>query len=152
MMVNVMAQKIQVLTTYEEWIQAFPIMNQLRTELTLESYLLLLEDMRKDGYTLYALYDNKQIVALAGISWRVNFYSERHIFVYDLVTDAAYRSCGYGEKLLRAIHQWGKENGAHYIALESGVNRNDAHRFYEERLGYEKWCYSFRKSLLTDKN
>ncbi|MGE7090561.1 GNAT family N-acetyltransferase [Lysinibacillus sp. NPDC048646] len=145
-----MTEKIQELTTYEEWVEAFPIMHQLRPELTLERYLILLADMRKDGYTLYAFFKNKQIVAVAGISWRVNFYSERHIFVYDLVTDETYRSCGYGEKLLTAIQQLGKENGAHYISLESGIQRSDAHRFYEERLGYEKWCYSFRKSLLID--
>ncbi|WP_369436039.1 GNAT family N-acetyltransferase [Lysinibacillus fusiformis] len=145
-----MTEKIQELTTYEELVEAFPIVHQLRTELTLERYLILIADMRKDGYTLYAFFKNEQIVAVAGISWRVNFYSERHIFVYDLVTDETYRSCGYGEKLLQAIHQLGKENGAHYISLESGIQRSDAHRFYEERLGYEKWCYSFRKSLLKD--
>lgn len=138
---------IKQLTTQEEWVEAYAIMVQLRTELTLENYLQLLEEMMKDGYSLFALYKNKEMVAVAGVSWRINFYNKRHIFVYDLVTDEAYRSCGYGEKLLAYIHQWGKENGAHYIALESGVQRNNAHRFYEERLGYEKWCYSFRKEL-----
>lgn len=138
---------IKQLTTQEEWVEAYAIMVQLRTELTLENYLQLLEEMMKDGYSLFALYKNKEMVAVAGVSWRINFYNKRHIFVYDLVTHEAYRSCGYGEKLLAHIHQWGKENGAHYIALESGVQRNNAHRFYKERLGYEKWCYSFRKEL-----
>ncbi|MGE7908201.1 GNAT family N-acetyltransferase [Lysinibacillus xylanilyticus] len=142
-----MTVTIKQLTSQQEWMEAYPVMVELRTEITLEKYLLLLKEMARDGYMLFAFYENMQIVAVAGLSWRVNFYSERHIFVYDLVTDEKYRSRGYGEKLLQYLHQWGKENGAHYIALESGIQRTSAHRFYEDRLGYEKWCYSFRKAL-----
>lgn len=107
-----MTVTIKQLTSQQEWMEAYPVMAQLRTELTLEKYLLLLKEMARDGYMLFALYENMQIVAVAGLSWRVNFYSERHIFVYDLVTDEKYRSRGYGEKLLQYLHQSGKENGA----------------------------------------
>lgn len=140
-------ETIQELTNKEQWLAAFPIMNQLRTDLTQKTYLELLEEMRKDGYCLFALYKDNQVVSLAGLSWRVNFYNKRHIFIYDLVTDSAHRSFGYGEKLLNYIHDWAKENGASYVALESGIQRNDVHRFYEEKLDYDKWCYSFRKTL-----
>ncbi|KQL35363.1 GNAT family N-acetyltransferase [Psychrobacillus sp. FJAT-21963] len=142
-----MSENIQELTYKEQWLEAFQVMKQLRTELTEDTYLELLQEMKKDGYTLYALYENNKIVSLAGFSWRTNFYNKRHIFIYDLVTDYEHRSFGYGEKLLYYIHNWAKENGAEYVALESGIQRNNAHRFYEEKLDYEKWCYSFRKSL-----
>lgn len=140
-------ETIQELTNKEQWLEAFPIMNQLRRDLTQKTYLELLEEMWKDGYRLYALYKDNQVVSLAGLSWRVNFYNKRHVFIYDLVTDSAHRSFGYGEKLLSYIHNWAKENGAAYVALESGIQRNEAHRFYEEKLDYDKWCYSFRKTL-----
>ncbi|KOR85857.1 acetyltransferase [Bacillus sp. FJAT-22058] len=140
-------ETIQELTNKEQWLEAFPIMNQLRTDLTQKTYLELLEEMRKDGYRLYALYKDNQVVSLAGLSWRVNFYNKRHVFIYDLVTDSAHRSFGYGEKLLSYIHNLAKENGAAYVSLESGIQRNEAHRFYEEKLDYDKWCYSFRKTL-----
>lgn len=145
--VNFAAETIQELTDKAQWLEAFPIMNQLRTDLTQRTYLELLEEMRKDGYSLYALSIDNRIVSLAGLSWRVNFYNKRHVFIYDLVTDPAYRSSGYGEKLLSYIHNWAKENGAEYVALESGIQRDKAHRFYEEKLDYDKWCYSFRKTL-----
>ncbi|MEY8734404.1 hypothetical protein AB9M92_19410 [Peribacillus frigoritolerans] len=77
-------ETIQELTNKEQWLQAFPIMNQLRTHLTQKTYLELLEEMRKDGYRLYALYKDNQVVSLAGLSWRVNFYNKRHVFIYDL--------------------------------------------------------------------
>lgn len=114
---------IKQLTTEQEWMDAYAVIVQLRTELTVKKYLQLLKEMTHDGYMLFALFENKKMIVVAGLSWRVNFYSERHIFVYDLVTDEQYRSRGYGEK------------------------RINAHRFYEDRLGYEKWCYSFRKAL-----
>ena len=140
-------ERISELTTTEQWKQAFPVLNQLRTDLVEATYLDLLGEMTKDGYRLFALFKGKTIVALAGISLRVNFYNKRHVFVYDLVTDAAHRSLGYGEKLLHYIHSWAKENGAEYVALESGVQRTDAHRFYENKFDYDKWCFSFRKEL-----
>ncbi|WP_075617946.1 GNAT family N-acetyltransferase [Paenisporosarcina indica] len=142
-----MNENIQELTSHEQWIEAFPVINQLRTDLTEETYLELLGEMQKDGYTLFALYNNEKIVAVAGLSWRVNFYNKRHIFIYVFVTDIEYRSFGYGKKLLSYIHSWAKEQGAEYVALESGLQRINAHRFYEEKLEYGKWCYSFRKPL-----
>lgn len=146
-MANSTLESIFELTTTKQWLEAFPIMKQLRTDLTEETYIELLQDMSKDGYKLYAMYVENEIVSLAGLSWRINFYNKHHIFIYDLVTDVSQRSFGYGEKLLQYIHDWANENGAEYVALESGLQRFDAHRFYEDKLNYDKWCYSFRKSL-----
>ncbi|WP_017381339.1 GNAT family N-acetyltransferase [Paenisporosarcina sp. TG-14] len=140
-------ESILELTTIDQWVQAFPVMQQLRTDLTEKSFLDLLHEMRKEGYQLFSLIVNNQIVSLAGIGFRTNFYNKRHVYIYDLVTDSSHRSYGYGEKLLSYIHHWSLENGAVYVALESGLQRTDAHRFYEEKLDYDKWCYSFRRTL-----
>lgn len=144
---EVLKEYILELTTNEQWKEAFPIMNQLRSDLVENTYLELLSEMKGDGYRLFALYADDKIVAVAGLSLRVNFYNKRHVFIYDLVTDASHRSLGYGEKLLNYIHNWAKENGAEFVALESGIHRIDAHRFYEDKCQYEKWCFSFRKTL-----
>ncbi|KAB2331598.1 GNAT family N-acetyltransferase [Cytobacillus depressus] len=144
---RVSTEKIIELTTTVQWKDAFPIMKQLRSDLVEGTYLDLLNEMKEDGYRLFALFADNNIVALAGLSLRVNFYSKRHVFIYDLVTDASHRSRGYGERLLKYIHNWAIENGAEYVALESGVQRIDAHRFYEEKFNYDKWCFSFRKNL-----
>ncbi|PZX01223.1 acetyltransferase (GNAT) family protein [Psychrobacillus insolitus] len=146
-MTNSTLETISELINTKQWLEAFPIMKQLRTDLTEETYIELLQDMSKDGYKLYAMYVEDEIVSLVGLSWRINFYNKRHIFIYDLVTDVSQRSFGYGEKLLKYIHDWANENGAEYVALESGLQRSDAHRFYEDKLNYDKWCYSFRKPL-----
>ncbi|MFE7083516.1 GNAT family N-acetyltransferase [Priestia megaterium] len=140
-------ERILELTTQDQFLEAFPIVNQLRTDLTEQSYLELLKQMKQSGYKLFALYKERSIVTVAGISLQINFYNKKYVFVYDLITDTEHRSKGYGYKLLRYIDEWAKSNGAKYIALESGIQRIDAHKFYEEKLNYEKWCYSFRKPL-----
>lgn len=141
------ADVIKELHTPEEWLTAFLVMNELRTHLTPERYLELMHDMVKEGYRLFALYHEEEIVAVAGVIIRTNFYCHKHLFVYDLVTSSGKRSAGYGKKLLSFLHELARENGCEVVALDSGFHRVDAHRFYEEKMGYEKVSYSFRHKL-----
>jgi GNAT superfamily N-acetyltransferase len=140
---------LQILELIEEaqYIKAFPLLSQLRTELQLNEYLELLNKMIGEGYRLFALYEGNQIKSLIGLSIRTNFYNKSHLYIHDLVSDTIERSKGYGQQLLQYIHQWAKDQGLEYVALESGLQRTEAHRFYEEKMEYDKWCYSFRKKL-----
>ena len=126
---------------------SFPVMNQLRTDLTLDVYRELVAAMRPQGYELYALYADDTIVSLAGIEVRVNLYLEKHVFVYDLVTCMNHRSKGYGEMLLHFVHEYARDRGAKYVSLESGLARTEAHRFYKDKMDYAITSYSFRKQL-----
>lgn len=138
---------IKPLMHEKEWLDAFPLLNELRTNLNQSTYLDLLRSMSEQGYKMFALFDNDQIVALAGVIILTNFYFGKHAFVYDLVTKTSERSKGYGEKLLTHIHQYAKLNGCGMVALESGISRVDAHKFYEMKMGYGKLGYSFSKVL-----
>ena len=144
---TIMTETIMELISVEQWEEAYPIMKQLRTDLDKHQYFELMDLMRKDGYRLFAYFQGEEMAAIIGISVRVNFYNKRHVVVHDLVTTELERSKGIGEKLLAFIHEWAKVNGAKYVALESALFRTDAHRFYEDKFEYDKWCYSFRKEL-----
>ncbi len=144
---TIMTETIMELISVEQWEEAYPIMTQLRTDLDKHTYFELMDEMRKDGYRLFAFYRGEEMAAIIGISVRVNFYNKRHVVVHDLVTTKEERSKGIGEKLLAFIHDWAKVNGANYVALESALPRSNAHRFYEDKFDYDKWCYSFRKKL-----
>ncbi|TCI54114.1 GNAT family N-acetyltransferase [Exiguobacterium sp. SH1S21] len=122
-------------------------MKELRTELTLDTYRELVAAMQTQGYELYALYADDTIVSLAGIELRVNLYLGKHVFIYDLVTSATHRSNGYGERLLHFVNEYARDQGATCVALESGLARTEAHRFYTEKMGYTITSYSFRKQL-----
>ncbi|MGN7387450.1 GNAT family N-acetyltransferase [Sporosarcina sp. SAFN-015] len=132
----------------EEILEAFPVMNQLRTHLNENTYIdLVMEAKEKDMYRLFALYDHGEIVAVTGFKPMITLYYGRFIWICDLVTDKNKRSNGYGEKLLSVVHEWAKENGFERVALSSGLQRSDAHRFYEDKMGYDKVSYVFKKEI-----
>ena len=65
-------------------------------------------------------------------------------WVEDLVVDPALRSRGTGKALLDAAKDWAGGRGATHLELDSGVERTDAHRFYErEQPSWESKCYAW---------
>ncbi|MEY8743234.1 GNAT family N-acetyltransferase, partial [Bacillales bacterium AN1005] len=74
-------------------------------------------------------------------------YNGRFTWVCDLVTDNSYRSKGYGEALIEYVQNWSKENGFDIVSLSSGLQRKDAHRFYEQKMGYNKTSYVYLKRV-----
>ncbi|WP_101297134.1 GNAT family N-acetyltransferase [Halegenticoccus soli] len=127
--------------------EAFPVLRELRDHLDRERFEELYAEMEAEGYRLFARYDGDDPVAVAGVKISTNFYLGRHAYVYDLVTTADRRSEGHGEALLRFVHEWARDRGCDAVELESGLWRDDAHRFYTERMGYDTYCYSFKYDL-----
>ena len=53
------------------------------------------------------------------------------MYVEDLITNQKNRSQGFGKQLLDWLHNEAKNNHCDQLHLDSGVQRKDAHRFYE---------------------
>lgn len=139
---------IYELTSQAEILKAYPIMHQLRTHLDEKAYLdLVMEAKEKDMYRLFALSDQDEIVAVIGFKPMITLYYGRFIWVCDLVVDQHKRSKSYGEKLLSYVEDWATNNGYENVALSSGLQRAEAHRFYDEKMGYDKVSYVFKKTL-----
>lgn len=139
---------INELQSQMEILDAFSVMKQLRTHLDEKTYLgLVSEAKEKDTYRLFALYDQGEVVAVTGFKPMTTLSSGRFVWICDLVTDKNKRSNGYGEKLLSFVEKWAKDNGYENVSLSSGLQRVDAHRFYEERMDYDKVSYVFKKPL-----
>lgn len=140
--------RIKELKTDDEIRAAFPVMVQLRPHLNEATYVAIVKEaMENDNYHLFAFIDEKDIVAVTGFKPMITLYYGKFVWVCDLVTDVSKRSNGYGEKLLTFVHDWTKKNGYESVALSSGLQRVEAHRFYEEKMTYDKVSYVFRKSL-----
>ncbi|MFV8828948.1 GNAT family N-acetyltransferase [Alkalihalobacterium sp. APHAB7] len=141
--------QIKELSNETEWIEAFPVMSQLRSHLDQETYVeLVSEATKKEKYKLAGLYDEGEVVAVIGFMPMITLYYGRFLWVCDLVTDQNKRSKGYGEKLLAYVEEWAKTNGFESVALSSGLQRTDAHRFYEEKMNYDKVSYVFKKNVI----
>lgn len=141
---------IKELYEREDIIEAFPIMKQLRTHLDQQTYLELVQEAQeKDQYKMAALYEDGQIAAVTGFKPMITLYYGRFVWVCDLVTEENSRSKGYGEKLLTYVQAWAKKNQYESVALSSGLQRTEAHRFYEEKMNYTKVSYVFKTNMET---
>lgn len=139
---------IKELHTAEEIQQGYPVMKQLRTHLDEEAYMdLVLEAQIKDRYKIFGLFEDEKIVAVTGFKPMITLYYGRFVWVCDLVTDSDSRSKGYGNMLLKFVHEWTEDKGYDSVALSSGLEKTDAHRFYEDKMDYDKVSYVFKNSL-----
>ena len=80
--------------------------------------------------------------------WRVleNTAVGVHLYVDDLVTDAAQRSRGVGHALMQWLEERGRQLSCVALVLDSGTQRTRAHRFYF-REGLAVVCFNFSKDL-----
>ena len=125
--------------------QAFIVIKQLRTHLSFDGYVKIAKSM--PGYRVFCLFDEGKIVSYAGFAECLNLYYGNHIWVYDLVTDETKRGKGYGKLLLSCVERYARENMLECVALSSGLQRTDAHRFYEDVTGFDKVSYVFKKDV-----
>lgn len=68
------------------------------------------------------------------------------MYVDDLVTVSTERSKGHGKALLEWLQDRARADGCAELHLDSGMQRTDAHRFYE-RNGVHVSGYHFRVQL-----
>ncbi|MBO0439902.1 GNAT family N-acetyltransferase [Candidatus Enterococcus ikei] len=78
-----------------------------------------------------------KVIGYIQLSEYVCTYGPKLMNVMALVVDENIHGQGAGKSLLNHAEQWAKENGAKGIRLNSGVERTEAHKFYEHQ-GYER--------------
>ncbi|WP_306462123.1 GNAT family N-acetyltransferase [Jeotgalibacillus sp. S-D1] len=139
---------IRECTTQEQWKEAFPLMKQLRTHLNEEEFLTLVElAVNENHYRLFGVWTNNMLAGVVGFMPMTTLYYGRYIWICDLVTDSSLRSRGYGIKLLKFVENYAKEHDISKVALSSGLQRKEAHRFYEEKGHYDRVSFVFKKDL-----
>jgi GNAT superfamily N-acetyltransferase len=131
-------------TTDGQILQTRDVMLQLRPGVAAEDYLETVRRMMaSDGYRLAAVVERGVVRAVAGYRYMEMLYCGKILYVDDLNTDAHCRSKGYGKLLMDWLKNEAKTNGCKELHLDSGVQREQTHRFYfRERLSIN--CYHFR--------
>lgn len=133
---------IHLAQTDTETCDYYPVMHTLRPHLTAEQFLSRIRQQQQTGYHLAYLRQGDAIVAVAGFRVGENLAWSPYLYVEDLVTAPAQRSRGYGAALLAWVQEYGAELGCQQIHLDSGLQRTDAHRFYD-REGFQRTGYHF---------
>ena len=123
--------RIQILSRAEEIQSAYPVMEQLRPLLIESEFVDRVFSLMQEGYQLAAVFDeNEQITCLAGYRIQENLFMGRHLYVDDLITRESTRSQGYGAAMMDWLKQQAREAGCSVLHLDSGTQRQLAHRFY----------------------
>ena len=125
----------------------YPVMRELRTELSEEDFHLRYEaGARSGGYRVAGLFEDGECRAAAGFRVLTNFFSGTYMYIDDLVTADIHRSKGYGKALNDHLVATARAEGCTAVHLDSGVHRFRAHGFYL-REGYIIASHHFRLDL-----
>jgi GNAT superfamily N-acetyltransferase len=134
---------IRLASSDREIAACFPVMHQLRPHLTPDDFLARVRSQQSTGYRLAYVEADGCPVAVAGFRMLETLVSGRFLNVDDLVTLDTERSKGHGARLLRWLLGQAWAEGCQGLELDSGVQRKDAHRFYE-REGLKVCAYHFQ--------
>ena len=122
---------IRVATTDSEIAACYPVMRELRPHVAENQFLTRVRSQERAGYRLAYVQESIGVVAVAGFRVGENLAWGRFLYVDDLVTLPVHRSKGYGAKLLYWLKEHATKEGCEQMHLDSGIQRKEAHRFYE---------------------
>ena len=121
-------------------------MRELRPHLEKESFVVRVRAQEQTGYVLVYVQHSGSPVAVAGFRLGEGLAWGRFLYVDDLVVLPDHRSCGYGTALLSWLAEFAAKEGCEQLHLDSGIQRKDAHPFYE-REGMKLASVHFSKGL-----
>lgn len=126
--------------------RCFPVMVQLRPHLDAANFVVRIRRQQTQNYQLaFATDDTGEVRSVAGFRVMEMLHSGRTLYVDDLVTDAAVRSQGHGDRLLDWLVAHARSLDCDEFSLDSGTQRVDAHRFYlRKRMKIASFHFSLR--------
>lgn len=135
------------LTTDDAILSARDVMRQLRPGVAADDYLATVRRMMDAGYRQVAVVEEGEVRAVAGFRiFEMLYAGGPLLYVDDLSTDERFRSHGHGRALLDWLKTEARAKGCAQLHLDSGVQRESAHRFYF-REGLTVNCFHFRIAL-----
>lgn len=139
---------IRKATTDAQLEGVWPVMQQLRPNIPdAAAFRTMVRRMEQNhGYGIVFRERDGKVVAAAGYRINEMLFRGRFLYVDDLITADDARSQGHGKALLDWLTGQAKAEGCKQVALDSGNQRIDAHRFYK-REGFEPFAQHFVKEL-----
>jgi len=141
---------IRIAKTDFEVSACYPVMRELRPHIAEDQFLSRVRSQEKTGYQLAFVEQLDGVVAVAGFRVGENLAWGRSLYVDDLVTLPSNRSNGFGSSMLAWLRAFAVKAGCVQMHLDSGLQRKDAHRFYE-REGMSMASFHFVETLAPNK-
>jgi GNAT superfamily N-acetyltransferase len=129
-----------------DWLaRAETVHRQLRPHLP-HDYLSKMRRVFADGARMCVAVRDDDVVGVAVHRIHENTFDGVQMYVDDLVADEKRRSQGIGKALMDHLQQLARDAGCEKFNLDSGTQRQQAHRFYF-REGMAITSFHFGKSL-----
>jgi GNAT superfamily N-acetyltransferase len=135
---------IALATSDEELLRCYPVMKQLRPNITQQQFLDQVARQNKQGYQVCSLEEKGVVRCVAGFRITERLAYGKFLYVDDLITHESHRCQGYGNTLFDWLVDYARENDCKALGLESGVQRFAAHRFYMRK---KMWISAYHFSL-----
>lgn len=129
-----------------EWLkQAESVHRQLRPSLPVD-YVGRMREVFGSGADMAVCVQDGKVCGITVFRILEKTYSGRELYCDDLITDEARRSSGVGRALMRYMEMRAADRGCDCLALDSGTQRQQAHKFYF-REGLTVPAFHFSKPL-----
>jgi len=142
--------KVHLASTDKDIAVCYSAMSELRPHVAEDEFVFRVRSQEKFGYRLAMGKEGGTVVAVAGFRIGASLAWGRFLYVDDLVTSGTHRSQGYGAAFLSWLRNYAVAAGCRQLHLDSGIQRIDAHRFYE-REGMSKVAFHFVEQLSPNK-
>jgi len=124
---------------------AEPVHRQLRPHLPAD-YAGRMREVFAGGAEMAVALDGARVAGVTVFRVIEKTFTGRELYCDDLVTDEASRSKGAGRAMIAYMERVGRERGCDVLALDSGTQRQQAHKFYF-REGLVVTSFHFSKKL-----
>jgi len=118
---------------------------QLRPHLP-SDYVARMKEVFASGGEMAVAIDGSEVAGIAVFRILEKTFTGRELYCDDLVRDEARRSRGIGHALIQYMERVGRERKCDVLALDSGTQRQQAHKFYF-REGLPITSFHFTKKL-----
>jgi GNAT superfamily N-acetyltransferase len=139
-------RNVVVVKAQSEWLaRAESVHRQLRPHLP-EDYCDRMAVIFAGGAEMAVATEGESVLGVCVYRVLENTFCGRELYCDDLVTDDTKRSSGVGHALMQHMESIARERGCHWFTLDSGTQRQQAHKFYF-REGMTIPSFHFSKSL-----
>jgi len=111
--------------------EAAAMLRVLRDAVPEDVFARRLEAARRDGYRVLLAQVSGGAVGALGFRLTSDLFRGRRFYIDDLVVQPERRGQGIETQLLTRAQAMAADLGCDHVRLCSGLNRADAHRFYE---------------------
>lgn len=124
--------EFQHLDSPDEWVEAFPIMQELRPHLRdATCFAKQVQRQHEEHYRLLAARDaSGAILGLAGYRLQMNTLYGRFLYVDDLIVTARQQRSGIGAGLLDQVRDIAHRSDCAHLVFDTGLHMPFAQRFY----------------------